>query len=67
MDRNYQKSAINGKTAEALSELGRAAARVAGIPDDVPISMTVCADREYQWCGLVDGELIDKEDRDVES
>jgi hypothetical protein len=47
---------MNAKTAKALAELGRAAARHVGIPDDVEITMTVCRDREYQWCGLVDGE-----------
>ena len=64
MATNYQKSQINAKTARALAELGRAAARVAGIPDDVVITMTVCPDREYQWCGLVDGEPIEEDESD---
>jgi hypothetical protein len=40
------------QTAKALAELGRAAARSQGIPDDVVITMTVCADRD--WCDLCD-------------
>jgi hypothetical protein len=47
---------IDARTAKALAELGRAAARHVGIPDDVVITMSVCQDREYDWCGLVDGE-----------
>jgi hypothetical protein len=47
---------IDARTAKALAELGRVAARHIGIPDDVVITMSVCQDREYDWCGLVDGE-----------
>lgn len=35
-------------TARAIAELGRAAARQAGIPDDVVITMTIIPDREDQ-------------------
>lgn len=44
---------IEPRTHEALQELGRAAARHFGIPDDVEITMTVLPDR-YEWCGLDD-------------
>jgi hypothetical protein len=50
----YQNHHIDSKTARALAELGRAAARHAGIPDDVVITMTVCHDREHEWCDLCD-------------
>jgi len=50
---------IKPETAKALAELGRAAARQIGIPDDIPITMSICPDREYEWCGLVDGEPIE--------
>jgi hypothetical protein len=43
---------MNAETAKALAELGRAAARVAGIPDDVVITMSICPDRD--WCDLCD-------------
>jgi hypothetical protein len=52
--RAYQKSRIDPKTAQAMAELGRAAARVAGIPDDVVITMEILPDRDYEWCGLQD-------------
>jgi hypothetical protein len=45
---------IDPKTARALAELGRAAARHAGVPDDVVITMTICQDREKSWCDLCD-------------
>jgi hypothetical protein len=45
---------VNAETAKALAELGRAAARHVGIPDDVVITMTVCPDREYDWSDLCD-------------
>jgi hypothetical protein len=45
---------MKAKTAKALTELGRAAARHVGIPDDVEISMTICPDREKSWCDLCD-------------
>jgi hypothetical protein len=48
--------AIDPKTAKALAELGRAAARHAGIPDDVEITMTVCPDRN--WCDLCDENFV---------
>jgi hypothetical protein len=37
-----------------LAELGRAAARLAGIPDDVVITVEILPDREYEWCSLQD-------------
>jgi hypothetical protein len=49
-----QHKAMNAKTAKALAELGRAAARHAGIPDDVVITMEILPDREYEWCALQD-------------
>ena len=52
---------MEAKTAAAVAELGRAAARHVGIPDDVEITMTICPDRQYEWCGLVDGEPISRE------
>jgi hypothetical protein len=48
---------MKAKTAKALTELGRAAARHVGIPDDVVITMEILPDRDYKWCDLCDPEL----------
>jgi hypothetical protein len=45
---------VNAQTAKALAELGRAAARHVGIPDDVVITMEILPDRDYKWCDLCD-------------
>lgn len=45
---------MTDQTATALLELGRVAARQHGVPDDQPIEMTMCPDRDYSWCGLED-------------
>jgi hypothetical protein len=45
---------MKAKTAKALTELGRAAARHVGIPDDVVITMEILPDRDYEWCDLCD-------------
>jgi hypothetical protein len=45
---------MKAKTAKALTELGRAAARHVGIPDEVVITMEILPDRDYEWCGLQD-------------
>lgn len=58
---------MNAKTARALAELGRAAARSLGIPDDVPITMSICPDRKYEWCGLADGEITEGDDQGVDT
>jgi hypothetical protein len=58
---------MNAKTGKALAELGQAAARHAGIPDDQLIEMSVCHDREYEWCGLVDGEPIESNQLEPDS
>lgn len=53
---------MDPKTARALSEAGRIAARLAGVPDDVPITMTICPDREQQWPDLADVEKKPREE-----
>jgi hypothetical protein len=64
----YQKSCIDPKTARAIAELGRAAARVAGIPDDVVITMEILPDRDYEWCGLQDDYVeVSEEDANVQA
>jgi hypothetical protein len=48
---------MKAKTAKALTELGRAAARHVGIPDDVVITMEILPDRDYKWCDLCDPDF----------
>lgn len=43
------------ETAAALIELIKCAAKqVTGKDPEGPITVTICRDREYEWCGLAD-------------
>jgi hypothetical protein len=50
----YLRRLDSRNSAKALVELGRAAARAAGIRDDVVITMEILPDRERNWCDLCD-------------
>ena len=46
---------MKAETAAALIELVRAATKhVTGKEPEGPITVTICRDREYEWCGLTD-------------
>ena len=46
---------MTASTAAALIELLRAATKhVTGRDPEGPITVTICRDRDYEWCGLAD-------------
>jgi hypothetical protein len=57
---------MSPETAKALSELGRAAARHVGIPDDVPIIIEILPDRDYSWCSVEDN-YVEVSEQNIET